>query len=91
MLRSPLQTLTFFLSFLLNATPAQLFAADLAKEIRMKNQVIDYIMDGDAVLLQDGDHEFLSIYMQPDTQDAKEYRKRLLYLAFSFTNYDYSC
>jgi len=70
MLRSPLPILTIFLSLLLNATSAQLFAADLAKEIRMKNQVIDYIMDGDAVLLKDGDHEFLTIYMESDTQAA---------------------
>ena len=55
--------------FLLNLTPA--LASDLAKEKRMKDQIIDYIMDGEAELLKDGSHNFLSIYMQSETQPSK--------------------
>jgi len=47
------------------------YASDLAKEKRMKDQVADYVMDGDVILLKDGSHEFLSIYMEADEQPAK--------------------
>ncbi len=46
-------------------------ASDLQKELRMKNQTIDYIMDGEAVMLKAGSHEFLSIYTEADTQPAR--------------------
>jgi len=71
MFRLHQQTTAFILGFLLNLSPSLLHAADLAKEIRMKDQVMDYIMDGDALLLKDGSHEFLSIYMEAETQPAK--------------------
>jgi len=48
-----------------------LFASDLAKEQRMREQVADYIMDGDAVFLSTDSHEFLSIYMQSETTPVK--------------------
>ncbi|MCW8955682.1 MAG: alpha/beta hydrolase family protein, partial [Gammaproteobacteria bacterium] len=48
-----------------------LFAADLIKEHRIKNQIIDYIMDGDPVMLMSGSHEFLSIFMQSDSEKPK--------------------
>ena len=47
------------------------YASDIAKEKRMKDQVADYVMDGDVVLLKDGSHEFLSIYMESDEQPVK--------------------
>jgi dienelactone hydrolase len=40
------------------------FASDLAKEKRWANQVVDAIMDGDAVWLNDGKSDFLSIYTE---------------------------
>ncbi len=46
-------------------------ASDLAKEKRMMEQVADYVMDGDAILLKDGTHEFLSIYMESEKMPAK--------------------
>jgi len=48
-------------------------SADLAREIRMKQQVADYIMQGDAVMLQDAiaEHEFLSIYTEAETDSPK--------------------
>lgn len=72
MFKPSIKALTIhLLGFLLSTLPASIFAADLEKEIRIKNQIIDYIMDGDAVLLKDGTHEFLSIYMEAETLPAK--------------------
>jgi len=56
---------TFFLNI------QTVFAADLAKEQRMREQVADYVMDGDSVILNTGSHEFLSIYMQAEQTPAK--------------------
>ena len=58
--------------FLTLATPA-LQASDLEREIRMKDQIIDYIMDGEAILLNDEikKHEFLTIYMETDEEKPK--------------------
>jgi alpha/beta superfamily hydrolase len=39
-------------------------ASDLAKEKRWADQVVDAIIDGDAVWLNDGKHEFLGIYTE---------------------------
>lgn len=72
MYKLSLNTLTVhLLSILLSCLPASISAADLEKETRMKNQIIDYIMDGDAILLKDGKHEFLSIFMESESQPAK--------------------
>jgi len=46
-------------------------ASDLAKEIRIREQVADYVMNGDAILLKDGTHDFLTIYMETDEQPVK--------------------
>jgi pimeloyl-ACP methyl ester carboxylesterase len=48
-------------------------ASDLAREIRMKQQVADYIMQGDAVMLNDSvaQHEFLSIYTEAESDTPK--------------------
>lgn len=46
-------------------------AADLEKENRIKNQIVDYIMDGDAVMLNAGSHQFLSIFMETESEQAK--------------------
>lgn len=48
---------------------AQLSASDLAREKRMAAQIVDAILDGEAVYLSDNGHEFLSIYTEAD--DAK--------------------
>ncbi len=44
-------------------------ASDIEREKRLASQVVDSIMDGDAVFLKSGEHEFLSIYTEAD--DAK--------------------
>lgn len=72
MFHKTIQTLSLStLSLLLCVICPSAHASDLAKENRMKDQIIDYIMDGDAVLLKDGSHEFLSIYMEAETLSAK--------------------
>ncbi len=45
-------------------------AADLEREQRLKNQIIDYILDGDPVMLTADQHEFLSIYQPADDADS---------------------
>ena len=39
-------------------------ASDIAKEKRWADQVVDAILDGDAIWLNDGSHEFLGIYTE---------------------------
>lgn len=59
------------LNFLLLIIPASIYASDLQKETRMMNQVADYVMQGDALMLADAQREFLSIYMESETLPAK--------------------
>ena len=42
-------------------------ASDLAKEKRWADQVVDAIIDGDAVWINDGSREFLGIYTEAET------------------------
>lgn len=43
-------------------------ASDLAREQRMANEIIDGIIDGDAVYLKTGDLEFLNIYTETELE-----------------------
>ena len=61
----------FITSLLFTPLYSPLHASDLAKEKRMMEQVADYVMDGDVILLKDGSHEFLSIYMESEEQPVK--------------------
>jgi len=38
---------------------------DLAREKRMADEIVDAILDGEVVMLKDGDHEFMSIDTEP--------------------------
>ena len=49
-------------------TSVQVAASDLAKETRLKNQIVDYIFDGEALMLKADHHSFLSIYMEAETE-----------------------
>lgn len=74
MLSEAFQTATSLIlgmSLLITGQPG--YAADLAREIRMKQQVADYIMQGDVVMLHDSaaEHEFLSIYTEAETDTPK--------------------
>lgn len=42
------------------------FASDIAREKRLASQIVDSIIDGEAVVLKSGEHEFLSIYTEAD-------------------------
>ncbi|MDJ0832233.1 MAG: DUF3530 family protein [Gammaproteobacteria bacterium] len=61
------QILRFFVLSMLIMTGAQ--ASDLAREQRLKDQIIDAIFDGEPEMLTADGHEFLSIYTEAD--DAK--------------------
>jgi alpha-beta hydrolase superfamily lysophospholipase len=41
-------------------------AADLAREKRMADEIVDVILDGDAVFLEADNHQFLSIYTEAE-------------------------
>jgi uncharacterized protein DUF3530 len=66
-----LSTIYAAISFFFFTLHFPLYASDLAKEQRMREQVVDYVMDGEVVFLKDGTHDFLSIYMLADAQPAK--------------------
>jgi pimeloyl-ACP methyl ester carboxylesterase len=55
-------------------TSAQLAATDLAKEKRWADQVVDSLMDGDALWLNDGRANFLSLY----TEAAKDKQRAVI-------------
>ena len=48
-----------------------LYAADLQREKRLADEIADSIMDGEAVYLKSGDHEFLNIYMPSEVAQPK--------------------
>ena len=54
----------FFLCVLLFSRPG--IASDIEREQRLASQIVDSIIDGEAVFLKSDDHEFLSIYMEAD-------------------------
>lgn len=43
-----------------------LAASDIEREKRLAGQIVDSIIDGEAVFLKSGEHEFLSIYTEAD-------------------------
>jgi len=49
--------------------PQSAIASDIAREQRMANEIVDSILDGDAVYLKSGDHEFLNIYTETDAEN----------------------
>ncbi len=50
---------------------ANLQASDVAKEKRWADQVVDSIMDGDALYLEADGHEFLTIYTEAEEESDK--------------------
>lgn len=61
----------YLLLILLLSSPVSVFAYDLEKEKRWADEVVDSIMDGEAVWLNDGKNDFLGIYT-----DAEEDKHR---------------
>ncbi|NOQ79992.1 MAG: DUF3530 family protein [Gammaproteobacteria bacterium] len=45
---------------------SSVYASDLNREKRMADEIVDAILDGEAVFLKANDHEFLSIYTEAD-------------------------
>lgn len=44
------------------------FASDLEREKRHKDEIIDYILDGEPVMLNSNSHQFLSIYQESEQE-----------------------
>ena len=61
-----MHTFSRILAISLFTLSATLQASDLAKEKRWANQVVDAILDGEAVWLNDGARDFLGIYTEAD-------------------------
>lgn len=55
-----------FYTFLLFTFISTSYASDLAREKRMADEIVDAIVDGEAVFLQADDKQFLSIYTEAD-------------------------
>jgi len=55
-----------FFCFCLLQISFSVIASDLEREMRMANEIADSIIDGEAVYLQSGEHEFLTIYTEAD-------------------------
>lgn len=51
--------------------PFNLYASDLEKEKRWADQVVDAIIDGEAVWLSDGKNDFLGIYTEAEEDQAR--------------------
>lgn len=60
-----LNKLAWLLSLFL-LTFSVVFAGDIAREKRIADEIVDSILDGDAVYLNANDHEFLSIYTEAE-------------------------
>lgn len=53
--------------FLFLAVMASAYASDIEREQRLASEIVDSIMDGEALRLTAGEHEFLSIFMESDS------------------------
>lgn len=62
---------TIFILSLFIFTGSSSVASDYAREKRMAEEIVDAILDGDAVFLKANDHEFLSIYTEAADADEK--------------------
>lgn len=55
-------------SFLISS---ELYAGDIAREKRLASEIVDTIIDGEAVYLKSNAHDVLSIYMESENTEAK--------------------
>ena len=46
-------------------------ASDLVREKRLNDEIVDSILDGEAIYLKSGNHKFLSIYMESEVDKPK--------------------
>jgi pimeloyl-ACP methyl ester carboxylesterase len=68
-MKRPLSLLFTLLCLTLISLPAS--AADLAREQRIHDQIVDAIFDGEPLLLEADGHEFLAIHMESDAEEKK--------------------
>lgn len=66
-----MNTLLRLLAISLCIFSASINASDLAKEKRWAEQIVDAIIDGDAVWLNDGNSDFLGIYTEAEEDKAR--------------------
>ena len=66
-----MNTLFRLLTITLLTLTSTVYASDLAKEKRWAGQVVDAIMDGEAVWLNNGTSDFLGIYTEADEDKAR--------------------
>lgn len=59
------------LAFVLFLFAFSLQASDIEKEARWAEQIVDFLIDGEAEWLQADDHEFLGIYTEADDESSK--------------------
>lgn len=59
------------LSLLISINCSWSFASDLEREKRMADEIVDAILDGDAVFLEANDQEFLTIYTEANDEPVK--------------------
>lgn len=57
----------FFISLTILLLSVDISASDLAKEKRWADQIIDSLLDGEAIYLNDGRHEFLALDTLPES------------------------
>ncbi len=67
----PLRKLIAIFLWLICFTSYSSLATDLEKERRMYQQVADYVMDGESLLLKAHDHSFFSIFMESEELPAR--------------------
>ncbi len=71
MINSPPTFLQSILLLVITLIPIHAFAANLEREQRLHDQIIDGIMDGEAIELSAQGHNFLAIHMQSDADEVK--------------------
>lgn len=64
-------SIKFILSLFLSTILFSVQASDLAREKRLADEIVDAILDGEPVYLQDGKHNFLSIFMESEVEKPK--------------------
>lgn len=74
MIKTRTTLVPFFILAIFTCLNSVSLASDLAKEARWREQVVDAILDGEVVDLNDGDNDFLGIY----TEGSNGHKKGLI-------------
>jgi len=60
-----------FISFSFSLASLSALASDLDKEKRWADQIVDALLDGEAVYINDGKNDFLTIYTESETESKR--------------------